>query len=192
MGQELECTLRLGRRTLRGKAHLERDHLLFRGDERVKIPLEDLRKVEASGGVLKLDFDGGPAEFELGSAAEKWARKILHPPSLLDKLGVKPGTAVKLLGEFDRDFLDQLKAAGAKLVSSDPELLFLRAETRRDLSGLTKSAKNRGSRAAIWVVYPKGVAVIREIEVLETGRAAGLTDVKVASFSRSHTALKFV
>jgi hypothetical protein len=45
---------------------------------------------------------------------------------------------------------------------------------------------------AIWVVYPKGVTAIREIEVLNAGREAGLKDVKVASFSPTHTALKFV
>jgi hypothetical protein len=40
-------------------------------------------------------------------------------------------------------------------------------------------------------VYPKGVAAIREIEVIEAGRAAGLKDIKVASFSSTHTALQF-
>jgi len=42
------------------------------------------------------------------------------------------------------------------------------------------------------VIYPKGGPAIREIEVLEAGRAAGLKDVKVASFSATHTGLKFV
>ena len=45
---------------------------------------------------------------------------------------------------------------------------------------------------ALWVVYPKGVQTIREIEVIAAGREAGLKDVKVASFSATHTALKFV
>ena len=38
----------------------------------------------------------------------------------------------------------------------------------------------------------RSVTAIREKQVLETGRAAGPKDVKVASFSASHTALKFV
>jgi hypothetical protein len=42
------------------------------------------------------------------------------------------------------------------------------------------------------VIYPKGVTAIREIQVIEAGRAAGLKDVKVAGFSASHTGLKFV
>jgi hypothetical protein len=40
-------------------------------------------------------------------------------------------------------------------------------------------------------VYPKGVPAIREIEVLQAGRAAGLKDTKVASFSSTLTALRF-
>ena len=36
------------------------------------------------------------------------------------------------------------------------------------------------------------MTAIREVEVIERGRTAGLKDVKVASFSATHTALKFV
>ncbi len=194
MGQELECSLRLGRRTLRGRAYLETAYLLFRGEERLKIPFQGLRKVEASAGILKLDFDGGPAELELGKAAEKWARKILHPPSRLAKLGVKPGLTVKLVGEFEADFLDELRDAGADLVAgrSRPDLLFFAAETTRNLSAIAKLARTRKPGGALWVVYPKGVPAIREIEVIAAGRAAGLKDIKVAGFSPTRTALKFV
>ena len=44
----------------------------------------------------------------------------------------------------------------------------------------------------LWIVYPKGRKEITERQVLDAGRAAGLVDVKVVSFSASHTALKFV
>ena len=44
MGQEIECTLRYQRRTLSGKAHLESDHLLFRGEERLKVVFKDLKR----------------------------------------------------------------------------------------------------------------------------------------------------
>lgn len=142
--------MRLGGRTRRGKAYLETDYLLFRGDERVKVALQDPREVEASDGVLKLQFPGGPAELELGKAAERWAAKILRPPSRADKLYV--------------------------------------AERREELVRVPKLAAG----AALWIVYPKGVAAIREAEVIAAGRGAGLKDVKVARFSATHTALKFV
>ena len=190
MGQELECRMRLGKRSLAGKAYLETDFLLFRGDERIKVLFKDLKSVTANAGVLRLDFDGGPAELELGKAADKWAEKILNPPSRAGKLGVKPGTAVRLVGEFDRDFLDELKSSGASLVDKAAEIVFYRAEKAADLKKIEKLAP--AGKAALWVIYPKGVAAIREMDVLEAGRAAGLKDVKVASFSATHTGLKFV
>jgi hypothetical protein len=48
-----------------------------------------------------------------------------------------------------------------------------------------------GGPAALWVVYPKGVEAIREIEVIEAGRSAGLKHTKVARCSDTHTALRF-
>jgi hypothetical protein len=71
-------------------------------------------------------------------------------------------------------------------------LLFLAANRASDLHGLHQLAAGVQAGGALWIVYPKGVAVIREIEVLNAGRAAGLKDTKVASFSPTHTALKFV
>jgi len=190
MGQELECRMRLGKQSLAGKAYLETDFLLFRGEERVKVVFKDLKSVTAKGGVLRLDFDGGPAELEIGKAAEKWAEKILNPPSRADKLGVKPGIAVRLIGDFDSGFLDELKSRNASIVEKGAEIVFYRAERAADLKRVVKLAPS-GS-AALWVIFPKGVAAIREMDVLEAGRAAGLKDVKVASFSATHTGLKFV
>ena len=39
----------------------------------------------------------GPAELELGKVAEKWADRILHPPSRASKLGVKAGLSVRVV-----------------------------------------------------------------------------------------------
>src|SRR5215467_5182169 len=108
MGQELACTMRYRRQILTGKAYLETDHILFRGDERLKILLKDLTSVKADAGMLHLEFPAGPAKLELGKAAEKWASKILNPPSRADKLGVKPGLTVRLVGDFDPDFVKEL------------------------------------------------------------------------------------
>ena len=198
MGQELECTLRYQQRRLAGKAYLETDFVLFRGEERLKIPLKDLRLVTAAEGVLTLDFAGGPAEFELGKAAEKWKEKILHPPSRLDKLGVKLGAkvarSVRLIGEFPSDFVEELNGRSVETTKgrSKVDLVFYAANQASALGKVSSLIANIKSDGAIWVVYPKGVATIREIDVLEAGRAAGLKDVKVASFSATHTALKFV
>ena len=45
---------------------------------------------------------------------------------------------------------------------------------------------------ALWIIRPKGSHAITESEVMEAGKRAGLVDVKVVSFSLTHTAEKFV
>jgi hypothetical protein len=189
MGQELDCTLRYRKRILAGKAYLETAYILFRGEERLKIPFQQLTGVHAAGGVLKLEFAEGPALFELGAAAGKWAHKILHPPTRLEKLGVKPGVAVAVEGDLDAEFLREIGAvAGAK---AKADLLFFAVQETGGLARIAMIKARLKPRGALWVIYPKGVAAIREIEVIEAGRAAGLKDNKVASFSSTHTALRF-
>jgi hypothetical protein len=189
MGQELDCTLRYRKRIFAGKAYLETAYILFRGEERLKIPFEQLTGVHAAGGILNLEFAEGPALFELGAAAGKWAQKILHPPTRLEKLGVKPGLAIAVEGDMDADFLREIGEAAAARAKAD--LLFFAAQRAADLARIAKLKARLKPRGALWVVYPKGVAAIREIEVIEAGRAAGLKDNKVASFSTTHTALRF-
>lgn len=191
MGQELECRLQYRKRTLQGKAYLETDYLLFRGEDRLKVALKDLSAVRAEDGVLKIEFPGGPAALELGKAAEKWAQKILHPPTRADKLGLKPGLAVRLAGEFEPGFLEELQGCAID-GKGKADVVFFAAAVTRDLARMLKLKSWLKPAGALWVVYPKGVPAIREIEVLEAGRAAGLTDTKVARFSDTHTALKFL
>jgi hypothetical protein len=197
MGQELECKARIRRRArMEGRAQLETDFVLFRGPERFKISFGELTGVKADGGVLKLEFAGGPAELELGAAAEKWARKILNPPSLLDKLGVKAGLTVRLIGELDEfepGFGKQIAERKALAIAKGKcDLLFLAAGRSAELDRIQKLKANLKPGGALWVIYPKGVPHIREIEVIQAGRAAGMKDVKVARFSATLTALKFV
>ena len=192
MGQELDCRMQYQRRTLAGKAYLEGDHILFRGEERLKIAIKDLQSVAAQAGILHLEFPGGPASLELGAAAEKWAHKILHPPSRADKLGIKPGLTVRLASEFDCGFLGELRGVQTVTGKAKVDLVFFAAPDREALAQIPKLAAGLKLAGALWVIYPKGVSLIREIEVIAAGRAAGLKDTKVASYSSTHTALRFV
>lgn len=192
MGQEIECRIRFQEQAQAGKAYLETDHLLFRGTERFKVLFKDMKKVEAEGGILRLEFAGGPAELELGPVAEKWAQKILNPPSRLHKLGVKTGLAVRIEGDFDAAFLAELERCRVEPAPERADLIFLLAEGKAKLLQIRKLAPILKRDGALWVVYPRGVEKIREIDVIHAGRAADLKDVKVASFSLTHTALKFM
>jgi hypothetical protein len=194
MGQELICKARLqGRLAGEGKAQLETDYLLFRGSERIKIALGAVTAVKADGGVLRLEFAGGPAELELGAAAEKWAQKILNPPSRIRKLGVAAGLTVRLEGQFEPDFLEEIAASEAVgVLKGKCDLLFVAAVRIAELDRLPKWKAELKAGGALWVVYPKGHPEIKEVALIQAGRAAGMKDVKVVRFSATHTALKFI
>ena len=104
------------------------------------------------------------------------------------------GLAVRLVGGFDGPFRTELGSAGVKEASAGAkvDLLFFAVARATQLSQVTELAAGLSPAGALWIVYPKGVPYIREIQVIEAGRAAGLKDIKVASFSQVLTALKFV
>lgn len=196
MGQEAEVRACIGEKIMSGKALLETDFLLFRGDTRLKILFKDIQSLDARGGWLRVGYAGGAARFELGPFAEKWADKIRSPRSLLDKLGVKPDSRVSVIGVTDADFLAQLRERIGKFPGNekprDCDFIFYAAEKKAALTRLKTLAKSLRKSGAVWVVYPKGQKQITENDVLAAGKPAGLVDVKVCSFSPTHTALKFV
>jgi hypothetical protein len=196
MGNELKCAVSFRGRESEGKALLETSEILFRGDFRLKIPFSTIKSAKAVDGELRLQTAEGQAIFHLGAAAEKWCDKILHPKSRIEKLGVKPGARVSLVGEFEPEFLDEVtgltKSVSQGKVASDSECIFFAADAKRDLAALPKIAKAIHGAAALWIVYRKGQKHITENDVLAAGRKSGLKDVKVVGYSATHTALKFV
>jgi hypothetical protein len=193
MGQSANCNAKLGSATGEGVAELETDFIQFRSEGlRFKFKLAELTQVTAASGQLQLTTAGGVATLQLGEkAADRWADKILNPPSRLEKLGIEPMHSLLLEGDFDAVFLKEVKRNPVAPIKTC-DFVLLAAGTRDDLSAIATLAKRMPSSAGLWVVYPKGVQQIRETDVIAAGRAAGLKDVKVMRFSERDTALKFV
>jgi hypothetical protein len=194
MGEEARCIVRFGDARSEGKALLETDELIFRGDFRIAVPLKAITALDASDGELRVDFADGEATFELGSKAERWAERIRNPKSILDKLGVKPQSNVAVVNLEDGEFRTLLEdRIGSYAAAPQPEsdLIFLGAESTGDLGRIEPLVQYLRPNGHIWVVAPKGRLDIREADVLEAGRAAGLKDTKVARFSGTHTAHRF-
>lgn len=197
MGQEVNCKLRLGKKLAEGKALLESQELIFRAsDLRLNIGFREMSGIEARGGWLRFRYPDGAVALDLGAQAPKWAEKILHPKSLIDKLGVKAGMRISVVGVSDGDFRRDLASCTPDVsegkAAPESDLIFLGADGPRDLDRMRALQKSIKPAGAIWVVYPKGQKHITEAGVLAAGKQAGLVDVKVASFSATHTALKFV
>lgn len=116
--------------------------------------------------------------------------------SLLDKLGVKPGQRILVIEIFRASFLNDIKPLAPIFDETSPnadfDLVVFGAEARDALRQLPRLRRSIVKNGAVWVVYPKGKQHIREIDVIEAGKSAGLTDNKVCSFSPTHTALRFV
>ena len=191
MGQEANCEVRFGSKVSTGTALLETDDLIFRGDFRLSIPLKSIQSLEAADGVLRVTSPAGTALFSLGAQADKWAHKIRNPRTLADKLDVKPGMRVSLIGVRDR-LEGRTRDITEGKAAKESDLIFFGAGTDKDLLKLRTLQNALKRNGAIWVVYPKGKKDITEIGVLKAGRQAGLVDTKVARFSDTHTALKFV
>jgi hypothetical protein len=197
VGAEAACTVTVGRKRATGKALLETDEIIFRGDGfRLKIPLASITNVEAADGKLTLTYPDGKATFNLGPPAAKWATKIRNPKTRADKLGVKAGQRVSVLNVYDRGLLAELRGIGADVLDGKPvkgaDAIFLGAETIAGLAGMRRLVDQITRDGCIWTVTPKGKGGVRDTDIMALTRAAGLVDVKVVAFSATHTANKFV
>jgi hypothetical protein len=199
MGYDASCTLRFDGKTARGTAWLEHKDLVFRGPIRLSIPLSQIASAAADDGWLRIHFGDRTAEFEIGTAAKKWADRIQNPPSRLDKLGVKPGMRIWLVGPVEDGFAAELEGRGASVMRrvpastrGDVDLVFYPADSRGALERLAELATTMKPVGALWVVRPKGKREITEADTMAAGKRAGLVDVKVVSFSETLTAEKFM
>jgi hypothetical protein len=199
MGLEAVCRVTYAGQASEGKALLETNEIIFRGGAfRLKIPFREITSLQAGGGDLDVGYNGGVATFELGGAAQTWATKIQSPRGLLDKLGVKPGMIVAVLGVADEGFIAELQDRGvsptAGLDNDAPaDIVFYEADVIDDLVRLPELREAIKPAGAVWVVSPKGkTAVLKDTDVMAAARSSGLVDNKVASFSETHTALRLV
>ncbi|MGA2820886.1 MAG: hypothetical protein ABSF61_09565 [Anaerolineales bacterium] len=125
------------------------------------------------------------------------------PREVLDKLGLHPGQAVRVVGQGDRPLLARVrarirrrlagKAPPAELILFWPRAAF---EITEDLRSLRESILAEG---VIWVVTPKkgcrgsnGMPYLNQADLIPLGLAAGLVDNKTCSLSGKESAMRFV
>jgi len=196
MGSSLNCRATFDGRASVGRAELESDHVLFRGAFRVKLPLSSITAVRVSNGVLTLTAAAGTLELVLGDKAGAWADTIRHPKSRADKLGLKPGHVISIVGVDDEALLKEIESAGATArvgrAARGSHVILFAVNAPGDLRRFATLKKSLAAGGALWSIRPKGRADVSEALVREAGLAAGLVDVKVVRYSDTHTAEKFV
>lgn len=121
----------------------------------------------------------------------------VYTTPLLDKLGVRPGMRVALI-DIDDEMIRPLLAERTSDITEgwpapDTDIVLLGADSTDALVPLEELAGRIRPSGAIWVVSRKGkAATLRDVEVIDAAKAAGLVDNKVASFSATHTSLRLV
>ena len=124
------------------------------------------------------------------------AEKDYSHRTRLQKLGVKPEWRVAVFSVGDPDFVSELRGAVAHIsigrVADACDAIFFGASHAKELVRLGALKKSMKPNGALWVIRPKGRPEISERAVMDAGKVAGLVDVKVISFSPTHTGEKFV
>ena len=116
---------------------------------------------------------------------------------LLDKLGVKPGVKVALVDIDDAWFVKLLRQRTTDVVVGKPrtpcDLVFMTATEKRDLERLKQVKTWIEPNGAIWVIRRKGAgSPLKDTDLIDAGLASGLVDNKIASFSDTQGAMRFV
>ena len=116
---------------------------------------------------------------------------------LLDKLGIRPGMRVALIDIDDPEIRKLIAQRTTDITEGEPkpetDVVLFGAEAPADLEPFPVLASRIRPNGAIWVVSRKGkAATLRYEQILDVAKGAGLIDNKVAAFSATHTALRFV
>lgn len=116
---------------------------------------------------------------------------------LLDKLGVKAGARVAVIGVDDPAFMEELRNRTADVTIGSPrgdsDLIFLNVDSPGELMVLGELRRSLKPDGAIWVIRRKGAErTLRDVDIIEAGKFARLIDNKIASFSETHGAMRLV
>jgi hypothetical protein len=194
MGREARCVVRHGGVEATCKTLLKTDKLIVRGEIRLTVPLNEISEAADDEGVLRITCPDGTADLELGEPeAGRWQQAILHPKTLFDKLGVKDGQRVAVVGGLPGEFVTELRRQHLEPPAGAPlDVIFLAVDDPSDLDLVESVQRGLASDGAIWIVRPKGSKELPESAVRSAARGAGLVDIKTARFSDTHTADKYV
>lgn len=116
--------------------------------------------------------------------------------SRLDKLGVKEGARVAIVGLDDSSFERELATRTEDVAKARPrshsDVICFVAANARALSRLPTLARALTPSGALWVLWPRGGRMMKEDDIRRAALAIGLVDVKVVAFSADYSSLKLV
>ncbi|MFN2465988.1 MAG: hypothetical protein ABR598_06960 [Candidatus Dormibacteria bacterium] len=112
------------------------------------------------------------------------------------KLGIRPGMTAYVHHVPEAGFAAELAEHGVDVVTAvrgPVDVVFLGVATEADLALIRKFKSAITKQGTLWLIRPKGAGTpVSERAAMAAGLDAGLVDVKVVSFSDTHSALKYV
>jgi hypothetical protein len=120
-----------------------------------------------------------------------------------DKLGLKPGQAVRVVGKGDKVLLGRVREKiGRKLVNdtTPADVILYWPKTVEEITPtLMELRQSIVSNGSIWVITAKrnqtsasGMPYLNQDALIPLGLAAGLVDNKTCSISESESGMRFV
>jgi hypothetical protein len=195
MGNEALCRVDYAGQTAEAKVLLETDEVIVRGAMKLKIPFAEMERVAADGDALVFRWKGADARMAVGPQAAKWAEKIRNPRSVLDKIGVRTGQRVSIVGDIGDELAEQIEVRSgdvSRRVRKASDVIFFGTARREELPKLAVLKASLTPAGAIWVIRPKGTKAIADGDVIAAARTAGLVDVKVVRVSEALSGEKLV
>jgi len=99
----MKCAVRANGQRAEGKALLETTEIIFRSDSlRLKIPFARMKSVKVVGGELRVQSPEGAVCIRGWAAGGEMGPQDLNPKSRMEKLGVKEGAKVTVIGNWKR------------------------------------------------------------------------------------------
>jgi len=193
MGRVAVCHGSLGTAAGEVRAMLESEVIQLRGDIQSNVAFGELKNVRAEGEHFLAVANGKPLALKLGQKESLlWVRKILHPPTLADKLGLAQGLPIHVHGRH-AEALRVVEPAGVRLVPlAKARLAFLVVDTPLHLEALKALAEGKPADAQIWIVRRKGKdALVRESSIMAVAKEAGLSPSKTSAWSEAYSADRY-
>lgn len=191
MGREATGFIDYGGHGGEGRALLEADELILRGEVKARIARSLLANPRAEGDELVLDAPNGRLAIGVGAVeAERWLKALARAaPTLAEKLGVQTGAAVWVWGPADDV---ALQAALGDTRPERPGVAAVHVAVVGSQDDLSNALAERGdANAPLWLIYRKGSSGFGDAAIRATMRERGYIDSKACSVSDVLTATRY-
>ncbi len=193
MGLEAKTTAVKGQVSATGRLHVDSKQIAFTSkDLKWSLDLGPAVKTKSTNGQLVVWKGQDKITFDV-EKVDRWIDKIMNPPSLLEKLGVKPEMKCWLSSGFSRTFRQQLKDGAASITRKieNCDLAFLFLNDREQFGLMMETCEQLPEKINIWVVYPKGVQQITQGDVMSQMKKIGFGPGKTAAFDDQLSSMRY-